>query len=123
MDFPSGVEPTLPIPNRVLKRIYADDTWMQIQGKVGQSRPFSFCPLRGMFFCLGAFDQAHSPTPLLSFCCYRRHNNQKKSKIMDCFDVVNEEFGRTDRVDDVNQLISPMELTDVVSRMNLMKLM
>jgi len=34
--FSSNVEPTLPIPNRVLKRIYADDTKMQILGKVGQ---------------------------------------------------------------------------------------
>ncbi len=34
--FTSAMEPPLTIPNRVVKRSYADDTRMQIQGKVGQ---------------------------------------------------------------------------------------
>jgi len=49
VDFSSGVDPTLPIPNRVLKRTNADDTWMQIQGKVGQSQHSIDHPLKGWF--------------------------------------------------------------------------
>lgn len=51
--FSSAVEPTLPIPNRVLKHSYADDTGMQIPGKVSQSRFLIIHSLKEwFFFCL-----------------------------------------------------------------------